>query len=96
MHGLKNLEKNILQIGKQAKEASRYVSQLSTKYKNEVLCAAAQNLLENKDSILKANEQDIKENKDKSLYKSTTLYGTEHILHALAVCVGSKLEEHGG
>ena len=49
----------------QAKEASRYVSQLSTKSKNEILCSAADNLLKNKDSILKANELDIKENKDK-------------------------------
>ncbi len=62
---VENLEQNILQIGKQAKEASRYVSQLSTKSKNDILCAAAQNLSKNKDSILKANEKDIKENKDK-------------------------------
>ena len=60
-----SLEKNILQIGRQAKEASRYVSQLSTKSKNEILCSAADNLLKNKESILKANELDIKENKDK-------------------------------
>ena len=62
---VENLEKNILQIGRQAKEASRYVSQLNTKSKNEILCSAADNLLKNKDSILKANEQDIKVNKDK-------------------------------
>ena len=62
---LENLEKNILQIGKQAKEASRHVSQLSTKSKNEILCSAAENLYKNKDSILIANELDIKENKDK-------------------------------
>ena len=62
---IENLEKNILQIGRQAKEASRYVSQLSTSSKNEILCSAAENLLKNKDSILKANELDIKENKDK-------------------------------
>ena len=62
---LENLEQNILQIGKKAKEASRFVSQLSTKSKNEILCAAAQNLLKNKNSIIKANEQDIEENKDK-------------------------------
>ena len=60
-----NLEKNILQIGRQAKEASRYVSQLSTNFKNKILCSAAENLLKNKDIILKANELDIKENKDK-------------------------------
>ena len=60
-----NLEKNILQIGRQAKEASRYVSQLSTNSKNEILWSAAENLLINKDIILKANELDIKENKDK-------------------------------
>ena len=60
-----NLEKNILQIGRQAKEASRYVSQLSTSSKNNILCSAAENLLKNKDTILKANELDIKENKDK-------------------------------
>ena len=62
---VKNLEKDILQIGRQAKEASRYVSQLSTSYKNDVICSAAENLLKNKDTILKANELDIKENKDK-------------------------------
>ena len=62
---IENLEKNILQIGRQAKEASRYVSQLSTQSKNEILCSAADNLLKNKESILKANELDIKENKDK-------------------------------
>ena len=62
---IESLEKNILQIGRQAKEASRYVSQLSTQSKNEILCSAADNLLKNKESILKANELDIKENKDK-------------------------------
>ena len=62
---VENLEKNILQIGRQAKEASRYVSQLSTSSKNNILCSAAENLLKNKDTILKANELDIKENKDK-------------------------------
>ena len=58
---IESLEKNILHIGRQAKEASRYVSQLSTKSKNEILCSAADNLLKNKESILKANELDIKE-----------------------------------
>ena len=62
---VEKLEKNILQIGRQAKEASRYVSQLSTNSKNEILCSAAESLLKNKDIILKANELDIKENKDK-------------------------------
>ena len=62
---VEKLEKNILQIGRQAKEASRYVSQLSTNSKNEILWSAAENLLINKDIILKANELDIKENKDK-------------------------------
>ena len=62
---IENLEKNILQIGRQAKEASRYVSQLSTNSKNKILCSAAENLMKNKDLILKANELDIKENKDK-------------------------------
>ena len=62
---VEKLEKNILQIGRQAKEASRYVSQLSTNFKNKILCSAAENLLKNKDIILKANELDIKENKDK-------------------------------
>ena len=60
---VEKLEKNILQIGRQAKEASRYVSQLSTNSKNEILCSAAENLLKNKDIILKANELDIKENR---------------------------------
>ena len=62
---IENLEKNILQIGRQAKEASRYISQLNTSSKNDILCSAAENLLKNKDLILKANELDIKENKDK-------------------------------
>ncbi len=62
---VENLEKDILQIGRQAKEASRYVSQLSTSSKNNILCSAAENLLKNKDTILRANELDIKENKDK-------------------------------
>jgi len=62
---VESLEKNILKIGKQAKEASRDVSQLSTKSKNEILSSAAENLFKNKDSILKANELDIKENKNK-------------------------------
>ena len=62
---VENLEKDILQIGRQAKEASRYVSQLSTSSKNDIICSAAENLLKNKDTILKANELDIKENKDR-------------------------------
>ena len=59
------LEDEILNIGSLAREASRFVSQLETKKKNEMLCWSAENIFKNKKVILEANEIDIKENKNK-------------------------------
>ena len=59
------LESDMIKIGSAAKDASRIVSQLDTKIKNDMLCCAAEILIKNKDLILSANEKDIKENQEK-------------------------------
>ena len=59
------LESDMIKIGSAAKDASRIVSQLDTKIKNDMLCCAAEILTKNKDLILSANEKDIKENQEK-------------------------------
>ena len=52
------LESDMIKIGSAAKDASRIVSQLDTKIKNDMLCCAAEILIKNKDLILSANEKD--------------------------------------
>ena len=58
-------EKDLLIIGSHAKKASRFLSQINSKLKNDMLCSAAEILSKKKDLILKANEKDIEENKEK-------------------------------
>ena len=67
---MKNVNKSaILKIGKNAKEASRQVSLLSSKLKNDILVAASENLLKNMSIIIDENKKDVSENK-KKLYIS--------------------------
>ena len=51
-------EKDLLIIGSHAKTASRYLSQINSKLKNDMLCSAAEILSKKKDLILKANEKE--------------------------------------
>ena len=61
---MKNVNKSaILKIGKNAKEASRQVSLLSSKLKNDILVAASENLLKNMSIIIDENKKDVSENK---------------------------------
>ena len=61
-----NIDKNeILRIGKNAKEASRLVSLLGSKLKNDILMAASENLQRNSSTIIDENKKDVEENKDK-------------------------------
>ena len=61
---MKNVSKSaILKIGKNAKEASRQVSLLSSKLKNDILVAASENLLKNMSIIIDENKKDVSENK---------------------------------
>ena len=63
---MKKIDKSeILKIGKNAKEASRVVSLLDPKLKNEILKAASENLQHNSSIIIDENRKDIEENKDK-------------------------------
>ena len=63
---MKNVNKSaILKIGKNAKEASRQVSLLSSKLKNDILVAASENLLKNMSIIIDENKKDVSENKKK-------------------------------
>ena len=63
---MKKIDKSeILNIGKNAKEASRVVSLLNPKLKNEILKAASENLQHNSSIIIDKNRKDVEENKDK-------------------------------
>ena len=63
---MKKIDKSeILKIGKNAKEASRVVSLLNPKLKNEILKAASENLQHNSSLIIDENKKDVEENKDK-------------------------------
>ena len=63
---MKKIDKSeILKIGKNAKEASRVVSLLDPKLKNEILKAASENLQHNSSIIIDENRKDVEENKDK-------------------------------
>ena len=53
------LKKEITQIAKNAKAASRFLSNLTSSEKNRILEEMAKNLQENKGQILKANKKDI-------------------------------------
>ncbi|MEC8265302.1 MAG: glutamate-5-semialdehyde dehydrogenase [Pseudomonadota bacterium] len=58
-------KEEIIEIGKNAKEASRSISMLDPKLKNDILKAASQNLLRNASIIIDENKKDINENKEK-------------------------------
>lgn len=63
---MKKIDKSeILKIGKNAKEASRVVSLLDPKLKNEILKAASENLQHNSSVIIDENKKDVEENRDK-------------------------------
>ena len=63
---MKKIDKSeVLKIGKNAKEASRVVSLLDPKLKNEILKAASENLQHNSSLIIDENKKDVEENKDK-------------------------------
>ncbi|GLS83888.1 glutamate-5-semialdehyde dehydrogenase [Paraferrimonas haliotis] len=58
---------DLLTIGRNAKQASQQLSQLSSSQKNTLLQAIAQQLKQHQDSILAANEQDMKAAKSQGL-----------------------------
>ena len=61
MNNINKIEKQILDIGLNAKKASLKVSLLSTKDKNEILIDASKNLQKNKNLIIEKNKVDINE-----------------------------------
>ena len=58
-------KKDILKICQKAKEASRQISLLDSKLKNEILKDASKNLLQNMNLIIEENKKDVKLNKSK-------------------------------
>ena len=56
---MSDLKKNIIKIGKQAKDASLLLSKISSKQKNNAIQAMADNIINNKQAILDANKKDI-------------------------------------
>ena len=58
-------KKDILKICQKAKVASRQVSLLDSKLKNEILKDASKNLLKNMDVIIEENKKDVQSNKSK-------------------------------
>ena len=65
MNNINKIEKQILDIGLNAKKASLKVSLLSTKEKNEILIDASKNLQKNKNLIIEKNKVDINEHQKK-------------------------------
>lgn len=61
------LSQEMLQFGKQAKEAAKILAKLSVTDKNAALNAMAQALTEHKEDILKANQQDVERGRDNGL-----------------------------
>ena len=63
---MKKISKNeVLEIGKNAKEASRFISLLEPSLKNKILKAASENLYKNLSVIIDENKKDVLENRDK-------------------------------
>jgi len=63
---MKKISKNeVLEIGKNAKEASRFISLLDPNLKNQILKAASENLYKNLSVIIDENKKDVLENRDK-------------------------------
>ena len=56
---MSDLNKNIIKIGKQAKDASLLLSKISSEQKNNAIEAMADNIINNKQAILDANQKDI-------------------------------------
>ncbi len=54
-------EPELIQLGKQAKEAAKEMAQLPSQLKNEVLLKIAEALLNNESDILEANQKDLKQ-----------------------------------
>ena len=65
MNNINKIEKQIFDIGLNAKKASLKVSLLSTKDKNEILIDASKNLQKNKNLIIEKNKVDINEHQKK-------------------------------
>lgn len=61
------LEKDVVNIVKRAKEASRILATLDSKTKDRALLSMADGLFKKSDSILEANRRDIKNAKDKGI-----------------------------
>ncbi|MFB3919027.1 MAG: glutamate-5-semialdehyde dehydrogenase [Candidatus Velamenicoccus archaeovorus] len=64
------LERNLARMAFRAREASRVLASLSTKKKNEVLCAMGSALLEHMGAILEANKKDVARAAKKGLSKA--------------------------
>ena len=63
---MKKISKNeVLEIGKNAREASRFISLLDPNLKNQILKAASENLYKNLSVIIDENKKDVLENRDK-------------------------------
>ena len=58
-------KKDILKICQKAKAASRQISLLDSKLKNEILKDASKNLYQNIDTIIEENKKDVQSNKSK-------------------------------
>jgi len=64
------LERNLARMAFRAREASRVLASLSTKKKNEVLCAMGSALLEQMGVVLEANKKDVARAVKKGLSKA--------------------------
>lgn len=61
---------DLTNIGKQAREAARILSNLSASKKNEALIAVADNIVSNEDKIITANKADIEQGRKSGLSES--------------------------
>ncbi len=65
-----NLEEQIIQIARKAKEASRKMAKVDTKTKNDVLFKVAELIEENREKIKEENKKDLRTGEEKGLSKA--------------------------
>lgn len=64
---MSDVEQNMLQLGKQARAASRFIAKANTGQKNRALLAIAERIDQQRESLLKANQLDLEAGRQKGL-----------------------------
>ncbi|WP_245574258.1 glutamate-5-semialdehyde dehydrogenase [Desulfovirgula thermocuniculi] len=67
---LEDIEREVREKARKAKEAARHLAYLSTEVKNRALLAMAESLLRSQEAILEANEVDVRAGREKGLSRA--------------------------